>query len=131
MKKTVIFLLLMVLLAGCATTEEVIKEDDKTADLPVKVVYGRRWIYGANYETEDPELISALVSALDNIGIGDESNYMVTDCTDLVFLYYEDGSSKTYEFEDQCIVQDGKRYYVSGIDGVKNILYLIAEADKQ
>ena len=128
MKRFMMCLFLPLLFAGCTGTGEIRKEDLKTDDrMPVKVIYGRRWIYGANYESEDPELIRQIVSALGYIETDSESNMMVTDFTDLVFLYYEDGTSKTYEFEDQCIVKDGKRYHVTGIEELRIILYSMAE----
>ena len=131
MKKMMMFLLLPFLFAGCAGSKEsgiVIEVPDDR--MPVKVIYGRRWIYGANYESEDPEVINAVVSALEKITVGSESKGMTTDYTDLVFLYYEDGSTKTYEFEDQCIVIEGKRYYVSsGLKELRNVLYFMADVD--
>ena len=95
-------------------------------ELPTKVLYRRMWEYGADYECEDIEIIKNLVSALENIKVGPEVNYQILDFTDIIVLYYADGSEKVYEFEEYNIVLEGKRYVVDGLQQVRTILEEIA-----
>ena len=125
--------MIALLLISCSARDvqnDDIKKEEKKVELPdkmpVKVTYGRRWMYGANYETEDEEIISALVKELNNIVIGEEVNYEVTDFTDLIWLYYDDGESKFFEFEEYNYVVDNKRYRINNIKEIRNILKLIA-----
>ena len=125
--------MIALLLVSCSARDvqnDDTKKEEKKVELPdqmpVKVTYGRRWMYGANYETEDEEIISALVKELNNIVIGEEVNYEVTDFTDLIWLYYDDGESKFFEFEEYNYVVDNKRYRINNIKEIRNILKLIA-----
>lgn len=133
MKKILFLIMILFVMSGCADKKEEatieVKKMDVNEKMPVKAIYGRRWIYGANYETEDPELIKALVEALKDVRIGAETDIMTTDSTDLIFLYFEDGSCDAYEFEAGNIVLDGKRYAVDGLGGVRLVLKAIAGED--
>lgn len=123
MKKYIIILLLGILLFGCSKKEETqMNKIDIKEKMPVKVFYRRLWMYGAEYESEDKEIIKDLKDAISDAVILNEVNYSVTDFTDIVVFYYEDGSESVYEFEEYNIVIDDKRYALEGIKQIREVL---------
>lgn len=124
MKKLLTILLISAVLSGCFRIEKTALEiGDNT---PVKVLYRRMWSYGADYECEDSDLIRALMSALKDAEIGQEVSYCVIDYSDIIVLYYADGSRDFYELEENNIVIDDRRYVLEGIGQIRYILSLIA-----
>ena len=127
--KYTLLVLLTLLLTGCgapvqpaaapteiaapAETEEVALWTRE--DLPVAVRYDRRWIYGAVAESEDPEVIAALVDAIRTIRLGAVSEYVTEDYTDFVTFTFADGSTVTLEFEERnAVLPDGTRREAEG-----------------
>ena len=49
------------------------------------------------------------------------------DYTDIIRLIYADGSEERFEFEENNIVIDGKRYEATGIKNVRDQLETIVE----
>ena len=127
MKKLIIlFSILLVAICGCQQKE---KEKEKVIenngmleireDMPLKVIYQRRWIYGADKESSDPELILLLLQQIRDIKIGESTTMGVTDYTDIVIFEYEDGERMSYKFEaDIYVKQEKERYIVT--DGLQN-----------
>ena len=128
MKKLIIlFSILLVVICGCQQKE---KEKEKVIenngmleireDMPLKVIYQRRWIYGADKESSDPELILLLLQQIRDIKIGESTTMGVTDYTDIVIFEYEDGERMSYKFEaDIYVKQEKERYIVT--DGLQNL----------
>ena len=92
-------------------------------ELPVSADYYRMWAYSASAQTEDPEVLSDLVSAIRALEVGAESQMETTDYTDILTFHFEDGSSLRLEFENQNVVtEDGVRYEVEGLGRLRSIL---------
>lgn len=90
---------------------------------PVKLHYDQMWESSAQGDTEDPELLSALVSALQALKVGESSPLSVTDCTDLLTFTFPDGSQSRLEFEGALwVAEDGTHYEVEGLDQVRSLL---------
>jgi len=121
---------LILLIAGCTKVEQPI-EDNKPEipakielpeTMPEKIEYFKRWMYGADYETEDSELISAIVNSVRKLTIGNRVDYVVDDFTDYIVLHYSTGEAVFLEFEENNIVIDGERYAVEGLGDLRNVL---------
>ncbi len=92
-------------------------------ETPVKLRYDRLWEYSAAAETEDAAVIADIVAALESIRVGQPSEWMVTDYTDVLCFTFADGHSLRLEFEGECWVsEDGKRYEAEGLDTLRSRL---------
>ena len=92
-------------------------------EMPVSVRYDRMWVYSAYGETKDPEVLKELVDAVRALEIGEKSEWITEDYTDILTFTFADGDTLRLEFEDQCWVKaDGERYEVSGLDRLRAIL---------
>ena len=95
-------------------------------DMPVSVRYDRLWVYSAYGETEDPEILKALVEAIRALEIGGESEWYTEDYTDILTFTFADGDTLRLEFENQSWVKtSNERYEVNGLDAVRAILEMI------
>jgi hypothetical protein len=101
---------------------------DKT---PTKVRYDRMWEYSASGETDDPAFISALVTAIKNLKVGNPNPIATDDFTDFVSFTFEGETEPLkLQFEDQCWVKDQKtRYEVEGIRDVRQLLDQLIDED--
>lgn len=121
------FILTISLLAGCAgkTPTDDGKSIEVKEDIPVKLEYSRYWEYGAFGESEDPEYIKQVLKCISALEIGEETNQGAEDFTDILVFTYADGSTVTYEFEADWIVnEDGTRNMITGGDlsGLRTLL---------
>ena len=92
-------------------------------EMPESVRYDRQWVYSAYGETKDPEVIKELVDAVRALEIGEKSEWITEDYTDILSFRFADGDTLRLEFEDQSWVRaDGERYEVSGLDRLRAIL---------
>ena len=92
-------------------------------EMPVSVRYDRMWVYSASGETKDPEVLKELVDAVRALEIGEKSEWITEDYTDILSFRFADGDTLRLEFEDQSWVRaDGERYEVSGLDRLRAIL---------
>ena len=91
-------------------------------ELPVSVRYDRMWAYSANGKTDDPAVIAALVDAIKALKVGEETDKVVDDFTDLITFTFSDGTTRRLEFEEGMWVTDHGRYRVQGMGAVRNIL---------
>ncbi len=91
-------------------------------DTPVSVRYDRMWVYGAYAETDDPEVIGALVEAIRALEPGGYSNLVTEDYTDILTFCFDDGTELRIEFENQCWVDGELRQEVEGLGAVRAIL---------
>ena len=109
-----------------ATSE--IRTTDKT---PTKVRYDRMWEYSASGETDDPAFISALVTSIKNLKVGNPTPMATDDFTDFVSFTFEGETEPLkLQFEDQCWVKDQKtRYEVEGIRDVRQLLDQLIDED--
>ena len=126
MKKAILAVLAL-LMAGCAAQKPAETKTDlpmpDREDLPVKVYCQRCYEYGDSVETEDPEVIQALLSQIASLEYGEESTYMVDDFTDILYFQYEDGTVVRYEFEENnYVAEDGKRYRTEGLSALRTML---------
>ncbi len=101
---------------------------DKT---PTKVRYDRMWEYSASGETDDPAFISALVTSIKNLKVGNPTPMATEDFTDLVSFTFEGETEPLkLQFEDQCWVTDqNTRYEVEGIRDVRQLLDQLIDED--
>ena len=101
---------------------------DKT---PTKVRYDRMWEYSASGETDDPAFISALVTSIKNLKVGNPTPIATDDFTDFVSFTFEGETEPLkLQFEDQCWVKDQKtRYEVEGIRDVRQLLDQLIDED--
>ena len=101
---------------------------DKT---PTKVRYDRMWEYSASGETDDPAFISALVTAIKNLKVGNPTPMATDDFTDFVSFTFEGETEPLkLQFEDQCWVKDQKtRFEVEGIRDVRQLLDQLIDED--
>lgn len=127
-------LLLALLLAACGTQgpDETGQGDPPgpaegpvwTAEgMPVRVQYDRMWEYGDFAESEDPELIDGLVAALKSLEVGEPTQMMVEDFTDILTFTLEDGTEYRLVFEENIWVKsEEERYLVEGLGNVRTLL---------
>ena len=106
------------------TTPVEIKEE-----MPVKIHYSRQWEYSLEAETEDLEAIKDIVEAIRLVEIGSETQMVTMDYTDIIRLIYADGSEEVFEFEENNIVIDEKRYEATGIRIVREQLEKIVDEE--
>ncbi len=100
-------------------------------DLPVRVVYERLWEYSAVGESEDPELLAALVAAVRALEPGQPSDTVVDDYTDRLCFFFADGTELRLVLEGDCwLTDDETRYELRGLDAVRALLDEILEAER-
>lgn len=101
---------------------------DKT---PTKVRYDRMWEYSASGETDDPAFISALVTSIKNLKVGNPTPMATDDFTDFVSFTFEGETEPLkLQFEDQCWVTDqNTRYEVEGLKKVRQLLDQLIDED--
>lgn len=99
-------------------------------DMPIKVTYSRQWIYAAQKESSDPELIMKLLQEIRDIKIGETTNVGVMDYTDIVIFEYEDGEKMSYRFEADVYVKNSEERYavIDGLQYLRETLdYMISQ----
>lgn len=127
MKKTLVTMLTLFLMTGCTTESgnpEDIPSSIHTAEgTPIRLVYERMWEYSAHGESEDTEYIRKVLEAIESLKTGAETQIMTEDYTDIIRIYYEDDLSDCFEFEENNLVDGGKRYRVEGdLSGLRSLL---------
>lgn len=103
----------------------------KTDEMPVKLHYDRYWEYGDYVETEDPAVIEAIVQVIKALRVGEKSEYMVDDYTDILTFTFPDGGMVRLEFEEYNWVVDGERYHVEGLRALRQLLNEMIEERNQ
>ena len=99
-------------------------------ELPVSVEYTRLWEYSASARSEDPLVIARLVEAVQALEIGEKSEWVTEDYTDILDFRFADGERLRLEFEDQCWVsEDKQRYEADGLAAVREILDELVEEE--
>lgn len=152
MRKLLILMLALLLLGGCSgqrpaaaptagETEAPTAAGDPPAreaavlwtktELPTAVTYDRMWEYSASAQTDDPLVIAELVSAIRALEIGEKSERVTEDYTDVLTFSFADGDTLRLEFEDRCwVAGENERYEAEGLGRVRDVLNgLIGEAD--
>ena len=89
------------------------------------------WEYSASAQTDDPLVIAELVSAIRALEIGEKSERVTEDYTDILTFSFADGDTLRLEFEDRCwVAGENERYEAEGLGRVRDVLNgLIGEAD--
>ena len=106
-------------------TTETAAEDNgiwKETELPVSVEYMRLDESLVSAESEDPEIIGALIDAIRGLKVGEKNDLETLDQGDYLTFTFEDGSKAHIEFEgDNWVTEDKEKYYVEGISGLHSI----------
>lgn len=119
MKRYMIAVILLIVLAGCTQKKEKVIENngmiEVREDMPVKAKYRRLWIYALEVETEDPDTILELLEEIRDLKLGESTKMSMTDNTNQIIFEYEDGTSMHYEFEGNIYIKNSsERYIVTG-----------------
>ena len=92
-------------------------------EMPVSVDYSRMWEYSASAQTDDPDILAELVAAIQSLEIGEKSEWVTEDYTDILTFTFADGDTLRLEFENQSwVTENGERYEVDGLGRVRAIL---------
>ena len=90
---------------------------------PVKVRYDRMWEYSDYTESSDPAVITALVDAVKALEVGEPTDTVIDDYTDVVTFFFPDGGMLRLEFEEEnWVTSDGTRYHADGVFYVQRLL---------
>lgn len=144
MKKLLITALALLLLVGCSdqkkepasitgdapvtTAKDDAPMNEKTAiwakdELPESVDYYRMWMYSASAQTDDPAILAELIAAIQALEVGEKSEWVTEDYTDILTFTFADRETLRLEFENQCwVTGNGERYEVEGLGRVRAIL---------
>ena len=94
-----------------------------SAEQPVSVRYDRMREYGDVAESTDPAVIASLIDAIRALEIGEATDTVADDFTDLLTFTFRDGSTVRLEFEEQnWVTGDGVRYHVEGLPRLRSLL---------
>lgn len=104
---------------------------EETFDTPTKVVYQRNHFYSAVFETEDPAIISDILSAFNKVTITSEVNTATDDYDDIITFVAADGSKYTVHFEYKYLLKNDKRYEITGYDEVMSVVSKFAPEDSE
>ena len=92
-------------------------------EMPVSLKYDRMWVYSAHAETEDPDTINRIVETVRSLSVGEKTNYVVEDYTDILLFTFPDGSTYRLEFEEDNWVTEGSgRLHVEGLTQLRALL---------
>ena len=92
-------------------------------ELPESVDYYRMWTYSASAQSEDPAILAKLIAAIQALQVGEKSEWVTEDYTDILTFSFADGETLRLEFENQCwVTANDERYEVEGLDNVRAIL---------
>ena len=81
------------------------------------------WEYSASAQTDDPDILAELVAAIQSLEIGEKSEWVTEDYTDILTFTFADGDALRLEFENQSwVTKNGERYEVEGLGRVRAIL---------
>ena len=90
---------------------------------PVRVCYDRMWIYSDFAETSDPETIKAIVETVKALKVGQKTDEITDDYTDILTFTFPDGGMLRLTFEAQnWLSADGTRYRVEGLNMLRDLL---------
>ena len=133
-----VLLLLCCMLCGCAaagggqTTAEEIPVLWPETEMPAALKYDRMWIYSAQAETEDPEVIRDIVEAVRNIRVQEKEGSRAEDYTDILLFTFRDGHTYRLEFEaDSWLADDDTCLHVEGLSPLRTILDGLLEKDAE
>ena len=143
--KWTILLLAALLLAGCGVPGQTAETPASTppevetqapaalwtaTEEPAAVRYERRWIYSAVGESDDPERIETLVSAIRALEVGAVSETVTADYTDVLIFTFPGGETFRLEFEGgNVVLPDGTRREVQGLERLRALLDGMIDAD--
>ena len=130
MKRYMIAVILLIVLAGCTQKKEKVIENsgmiEVREDMPVKAKYRRLWIYALEVETEDPDTILELLEEIRDLKLGESTKMSMTDNTNQIIFEYEDGTSMHYEFEGNIYIKNSSERYIV-TDGLDQLGYTLEQ----
>ena len=96
---------------------------------------GKKWEYSElgelkalEGETEDKEKIAEIMNALNSLVISDESTAIsYEDNGERIFVYYDNGETKTYYFEDNFYVDTATNDHYLIISGMRELRMAVYE----
>ena len=92
-------------------------------EMPAALEYDRMWIYSAQAETEDPEVIRNIVEAVRNIRVQEKEGSRAEDYTDILLFTFRDGHTYRLEFEaDSWLADDNTCLHVEGLSVLRTLL---------
>ncbi len=93
-----------------------------------RILYQRLWFYALEGETEDKEKIAEIMNALNSLVISDESiPVSFEDNGERIFVYYDNGETKTYYFEDNFYVDTATNDHYLIISGMRELRMAVYE----
>ena len=130
MKRYMIAVILLIVLAGCTQKKEKVIENsgmiEVREDMPVKAKYRRLWIYALEVETEDPDTILELLEEIRDLKLGESTKMSMTDNTNQIIFEYEDGTTMHYEFEGNIYIRSSSERYIV-TDGLDQLGYTLEQ----
>ena len=133
-----VLLFLCCMLCGCAaaaggqTTAEETPVLWPETEMPAALKYDRMWIYSAQAETEDPEVIRDIVEAVRNIRVQEKEGSRAEDYTDILLFTFRDGHTYRLEFEaDSWLADDNTCLHVEGLSVLRTLLDGLLEKDAE
>ena len=92
----------------------------------------RGWIYSAQAEKEDPEVIRDIVEAVRNIRVQEKEGSRAEDYTDILLFTFRDGHTYRLEFEaDSWLADDNTCLHVEGLSVLRTLLDGLLEKDAE
>lgn len=122
-----VFSLLLTSCSGAVSLYERCSDSQRkildSEELPQMLIYNRNYGYGAQYEVEDKELITAALDALRQIQIESEYDMACTDRDESIVFVTGDGERCAFCFNDGnfSLAEDKYIYRISNAETLWNI----------
>lgn len=120
-------LLLTILLSGCSINNSPEPIQDKvdinfSKEIPILIEYNKTSINDEHFEIKDKDTLVRIVLTLAKIELYEEVTEPTNKHIDKLTLHYDDNSVVKYEFEENNIVVNNKRYRIAGDNQLRQIL---------
>ena len=120
-------LLLAILLSGCSINNSPEPVRDKvdinfSKEIPASIEYNKTRTNDEYFEIKDKDTLVRIVLALAKIELYEEVTEPTEKHIDKLVLHYDDNSVVEYEFEENNIIVNNKRYRIAGDNQLRQIL---------